>query len=68
MPLEIITASMVVLAFIAGRYYELTKATKYLKRIDAAQKELLEERERWYKAIAEKGKMIDEYIEILKGQ
>ena len=59
---------MVVLAFIAGRYYELTKATKYLRRIDAAQKELLEERERWYKAIAEKGKMIDEYIEILKGQ
>lgn len=68
MTTEIIAASMVVLAFIAGRYYELTKATKYLKRIDAIQKEFLEERERWYKAIAEKEKIIDEYMEILKGQ
>ena len=68
MPVEIIAASMALFAFIAGRYYELTKATKYLKRMDAIQKEFLEERERWYKAIAEKEKIIDEYIERYKGQ
>ena len=75
MPVEIIAASMVVFAFIAGRYYELTKATKHLKKIDAIQKEFLEERERfleererWYRAIAEKEKIIDEYMERHKGQ
>ncbi len=74
MPVEIIAASMALFAFIAGRYYELTKATKYLKRIDAIQKEFLEERERfleerehWYKE-AEKEKIIDEYMERHKGQ